>query len=631
MATEFYPLFWLFSHYLIKKIPYKLPFYLDQHTAKFIERYFPCGIDHYPKKISNYIEIIQRILIQNGAILRPLRKKGKKRRKSYKQRFYISKVWIDVLDQNSYQFKFPYITTPPKEIGKKKMNQVARVPHKKRRKTKTKRKKKKTKTKTKKKKNPIKWFDQNRPPENLRANRTIGVLSFQLIRILKEKPYTIKRLTKRSVFSKQRITSVLTIYNLLNLVIQEQRSKKYYWNPEQALIIADIKPYLRKIIKIRNARKIYAEKVFSLLNDLCLKYSSNNNNTSNDQQILINNLYQKVYNNIHESFGTISSKKKYQNIKQKKIKILIKKMKKKLAKSKKKRLIFKKKSKNAIDNLQKQFFLRNKENSNYMLNVQNTKLQDTNTKNSLGLTTISNVDKLNSGDTQLNGVHNNSLINDLKINIENNFDINNTNENNNTNESSKKNENKNRGMELLNEVKFDNKQNELNQDNSILGVEVIVDLFLESDYSIRSDIEDENIDSEIYHETKIGSSIYLDQNPKMLENPHTFNENITTTSNPLLEETLFRNILDFESGPDSDQIFYNNFSIGTLNNNTLDHNLSICSDSYTSNDESELNRSENLQNVGVSEDINNQLLKDCLDNKNNPNNQYPQKKDISNI
>ncbi|KAJ3445661.1 hypothetical protein M0812_11548 [Anaeramoeba flamelloides] len=225
MTTNYFQLVWDFGNFLYTSIESEQLFSTDQYTKFFVSKQ---NIKN-STELTQQLERIQRLFIQNGVFVHP-QKKNKSKKSFTSGNYFLSSFWSNVF-----------------------LNQ-------------------KDKTQTNK---SMGFASTN---ENSRSNRTIGVLGFKLMKLLKEKPYTREALSNLTEFSKQRVCTVLAIYKLLNLVTVDSQTNLYSWNEEQACVIPEIKKYFDTLVAARNSRRLLAQKVLMLTERLSKKIAQKRSN-----------------------------------------------------------------------------------------------------------------------------------------------------------------------------------------------------------------------------------------------------------------------------------------------------------------------------------------------------------------
>ncbi|KAJ6250976.1 hypothetical protein M0813_15796 [Anaeramoeba flamelloides] len=106
-----------------------------------------------------------------------------------------------------------------------------------------------------------------------------------MMKLLKERPCTREDLVFLTEFSKQRVCTVLSIYKLLKLVIEDPKTNFLYWNTEQALLIPDLTKYLQDLLQAKNIKRILARKVQQLSYDLLDKIKAKKGRNSKERNL----------------------------------------------------------------------------------------------------------------------------------------------------------------------------------------------------------------------------------------------------------------------------------------------------------------------------------------------------------
>ncbi|KAJ3436787.1 hypothetical protein M0812_18854 [Anaeramoeba flamelloides] len=225
MTTNYFQLVWDFGNFLYTNIESEQLFSIDQYKKFFVSKQNSENSTDLTQKLKR----IQRLFIQNGVFVHP-QKKNKSKKSFAAGNFFLCSFWSNVF-----------------------LNQ-------------------KDKTET------TKNAEFSSTNENSRSNRTIGVLGFKLMKLLKEKPYTREALSNLTKFSKQRVCTVLAIYKLLNLVTVDSQTNLYSWNEEQACVIPEIKKYIDNLVAARNSRRLLAQKVLMLTERLSKKIAQKRSN-----------------------------------------------------------------------------------------------------------------------------------------------------------------------------------------------------------------------------------------------------------------------------------------------------------------------------------------------------------------
>ncbi|KAJ3431295.1 hypothetical protein M0812_02973 [Anaeramoeba flamelloides] len=201
---NFFSLFWSYTNFLYTNYQPQQSIKLRKTTKKYFQKY-NLYYRNVNEQILKRMESVQQILIQNSILLHRLKKSRKKKEQLYtdpkNQKFLLSKVWATVFAKKSD------LKTNPKKYLKR--SQKRRL-------------------------------KELQSLENSRSKKTLGVLTFKLIRLIQQKSYTCEELTEITGFLKQRVSKVLRIYKLLNLVTLDQQTLKYTWNWEQSEMIPEI-------------------------------------------------------------------------------------------------------------------------------------------------------------------------------------------------------------------------------------------------------------------------------------------------------------------------------------------------------------------------------------------------------
>ncbi|KAJ3443486.1 hypothetical protein M0812_09329 [Anaeramoeba flamelloides] len=219
----------------------------------------------------NCVQRIKRLFVQNGIFIQPPQKKTKKLSlKQENDQFYLSCAWYNIftIDSEKVQVQKQNLMEPTINIDGQNN-------------------------------------EKNHSYENPRSRKTIGVLGFKLMKLLKQKSYPRELLSTKTGFSKQRICTVLSIYKLLNLVKVDPKTNFYSWNKEQSLIIPEIQKYLNDLIAARNLREALVQKVLLLSNRL-------NENLKNKHG------HDQRYRQIADSLSTIVQSKVSNSVQKKK-------------------------------------------------------------------------------------------------------------------------------------------------------------------------------------------------------------------------------------------------------------------------------------------------------------------------
>ncbi|KAJ6247247.1 hypothetical protein M0813_18774 [Anaeramoeba flamelloides] len=235
MSINFYPLLWQYGKYLSHHTKPEELFRVDHQQSNFIAECIPEETkSESGSQMKRKLDLIQSLFIQNGAFVHPQTKKKSSSNVKGSQeckRFYLSHVWSELFQNNTTQ-----------EFG--------------------------SEDKEKKKKKP-----QKSNVENSRTNRTIGILGFKIMSLLKTMPYNRDDLSLLTEFTKQRICMVISIYKIINLVTEDPKTNLLYWNTEQASLIPDINGYLKDLLVAKNMKRLLAQRVMKLSTRLIEKIS----------------------------------------------------------------------------------------------------------------------------------------------------------------------------------------------------------------------------------------------------------------------------------------------------------------------------------------------------------------------
>ncbi|KAJ3449136.1 hypothetical protein M0812_05280 [Anaeramoeba flamelloides] len=121
--------------------------------------------------------------------------------------------------------------------------------------------------------------------KNSRSERTIGLLSFTINKILLNGPETREELVKQTNFSRQRVCTVLSIYKCLNLVIDNSKHFPVIWNYEQSQIFANLKTLSKEITKMISIKEQLAKRLVLVLGNLKKRISGLDHAEKNDRRI----------------------------------------------------------------------------------------------------------------------------------------------------------------------------------------------------------------------------------------------------------------------------------------------------------------------------------------------------------
>ncbi|KAJ3434980.1 hypothetical protein M0812_02110 [Anaeramoeba flamelloides] len=269
MSLSYFNLVWSYGEYLFSKIELNQLFSLSEQTKQFISQH-----KHKQNPLfTNCIQRIKKLFVQNGIFIRPPQKKSKKYASEQEHdQFYLSCAWYNIftIDSEKVQLQKQNLMEPTINIDGQNN-------------------------------------EKNHSYENPRSRKTIGILGFKLMRLLKEKSYPRVLLSTKTGFSKQRVCTVLSIYKLLNLVKVDPKTNLYSWNKEQSLIVPEIQKYLNDLIAARDLRKALVQKVLLLSNRLNENLKNKHGNDQRYQQIadsISTTVQSKVSNSIQRKEAT---------------------------------------------------------------------------------------------------------------------------------------------------------------------------------------------------------------------------------------------------------------------------------------------------------------------------------------
>ncbi|KAJ3432271.1 hypothetical protein M0812_21203 [Anaeramoeba flamelloides] len=274
MTVNFYPLLWKFGKYLEEQTIEEELFCFDQKKTKFLNRCLTEEQKNLPRT-KRYLDLIQRLFIQNGAFVYPASKKKLTKKLNNTQDntiFSLSPVWSQLFERNLSP-EFSSLSEDSENVQDKEEVYFHKL----------------SRSKPKKEKK----YSKN--VENSRANRTIGILGFKMMKLLKENPHTREDLALITEFSKQRVCTVLSIYKLLKLVVEDPKTNLFYWNTEQALLIPDLTKYLQDLLEAKNVKRILARKVQQLSHNLLEKIKAKKGGKTRERNIgdQINNVIKR--------------------------------------------------------------------------------------------------------------------------------------------------------------------------------------------------------------------------------------------------------------------------------------------------------------------------------------------------
>ncbi|KAJ6229688.1 hypothetical protein M0813_07648 [Anaeramoeba flamelloides] len=188
------------------------------------------GAKNVSEETKEKLKIVQQLFMQNRIFLHPQRKQKKKsshcnspKDRTFKQKYYLSKVWSSIFLEN--------VTTNAGNQEKTfKKSQQLRI-------------------------------QEIEKLENSRSQKTMSVLAFKIIQLLLTGAYTSDGLTEKTGFLKQRVLTVLKIYQILKLIVKNPETGKYHLNEYQSEVIVDMKKYTKVILKSRIRKQILLEKL----------------------------------------------------------------------------------------------------------------------------------------------------------------------------------------------------------------------------------------------------------------------------------------------------------------------------------------------------------------------------------
>ncbi|KAJ3431909.1 hypothetical protein M0812_20833 [Anaeramoeba flamelloides] len=217
MKPEFYKLLWSFGKFLHKHTRLEKLFRINVLLQGFFDKHFHDENKHLPQA-KKYLDLIILMFIQNGALLHPLSKKKKysraysdSRNQKISRKFYLSQAWSDLFKQNYYDRFLEMKCVEYEEIDKKEKQKA---------------KKEKFRSKFKAKLLKLEDYSSLNPIENSRANRTIGVLGFKIIKLLQKHNYNREDLSLLTDFSKQRVCTVLKKKYYKKIKFKHQKKKE---------------------------------------------------------------------------------------------------------------------------------------------------------------------------------------------------------------------------------------------------------------------------------------------------------------------------------------------------------------------------------------------------------------------
>ncbi|KAJ3438579.1 hypothetical protein M0812_14587 [Anaeramoeba flamelloides] len=279
----FYPLLWQFGDYLYRKVRNDQLFSLSKVTQKFLRKY------SYDPKLLEYIkpkiQHIKSLFNQNYVFIRPdpcprsrsrrYLMKGLGGRSSsnstsvydlQEDKFYLSPTWRKILlyDHHISQYSKHHHSGKSLSSSKK---------------------------------------------VSSRDNRTIGVLGFRISKMLQNEPCTREIMENVTGFSRQRICTVLSIYQSVNLISDDQSNDYVYWGHGNGQILSEVKQYINIIILLRKRKRELVQRVLELSkkmnNQIKKKIEQENNNKKtkiNSSEIQQLTLAKRKLNNLSKLF-----------------------------------------------------------------------------------------------------------------------------------------------------------------------------------------------------------------------------------------------------------------------------------------------------------------------------------------
>ncbi|KAJ3447840.1 hypothetical protein M0812_00313 [Anaeramoeba flamelloides] len=133
-----------------------------------------------------------------------------------------------------------------------------------------------------------------------RSEKTIGLLTFQICKMLSKGPFTREELTKETGFIKQRISTVLAIYKSINLVSEDKSTHHIFWNGYQANVISNSKKYSEHLIKLRNQKRFLAKKLSRMLHKFESKLPNDHFDKKPLATVTKNSFCDSLTNHLHQ-------------------------------------------------------------------------------------------------------------------------------------------------------------------------------------------------------------------------------------------------------------------------------------------------------------------------------------------
>ncbi|KAJ6230501.1 hypothetical protein M0813_06730 [Anaeramoeba flamelloides] len=131
--------------------------------------------------------------------------------------------------------------------------------------------------------------------ESSRSSRTIGILSFLMIRLLKKGNLTRNMIVKKTTFTRQRLAVVISVYKILGLISEDQPSETVTWNGQQENHFVNMKENIYTILEKRKEKKKLLLKFQELTQKIQNKYEQVNHKKN-----------KRTLKNLNENFTNIS-------------------------------------------------------------------------------------------------------------------------------------------------------------------------------------------------------------------------------------------------------------------------------------------------------------------------------------
>ncbi|KAJ3430077.1 hypothetical protein M0812_23077 [Anaeramoeba flamelloides] len=255
LNTNYYSLFWSYGNFLYSTFQPQQTIKLHRTTKKFFQKY-NLYYKNVNKQIVQRLESVQQLLIQNRILLhrsQSTRKKKKTLNNPKKQKFFLSRVYSQL-----------FLTKPKSENFNKIIVE---------------------KNLKKSQKRRLKELESL---ENSRSEKTIGLLSFKLIQLVQQRSYTCEELTETTGFLKQRVSNVLRIYKLLNLVTLDLQTSKYEWNWTQSEMLPEINERIIEYFQKFEKKRQLLERLSQIQQKFVSRFSEN------QQQVLASKVNTKI-------------------------------------------------------------------------------------------------------------------------------------------------------------------------------------------------------------------------------------------------------------------------------------------------------------------------------------------------